>query len=142
MRTVEKRCDTSTVIRPADPPSRDGAGVALEQGVLGLGVERRRRLVEHEHERFLAHEPAGEGDLLPLPEADLDAVLPGRSELGVEPRREAGDDVVGAGSIDRSLDGRDVVEARRVADADALAGDELEAEEVLEGAGQPFPPGP
>src|SRR5919198_2586888 len=38
----------------------------LEQVVLGLRVERRRRLVEEEDPRVLAHERTRERDLLPL----------------------------------------------------------------------------
>ena len=53
MRTVEKRCDTRIVIRPSAHRRREPrAGVALEQRVLGLGVERRRRLVEDQHQRL------------------------------------------------------------------------------------------
>ena len=54
MRTVEKRCDTRIVMRPSLRASRRArrGGVALEQRVLGLGVERRGRLVEHEQQRL------------------------------------------------------------------------------------------
>ena len=51
MRTVENRCDTRIVMRPFDASLRAAAGVALEQRVLGFGVERRRRLVEHQQQR-------------------------------------------------------------------------------------------
>ena len=64
---------------------RGRGGEALEQGVLGLRVERGGRLVEHQQQRILAHEAAGQGELLPLTEGHLDAVVPGRPELGVEP---------------------------------------------------------
>ena len=52
MRTVENRCDTRMrdAARRRLSPARRG-GVALEQRVLGLGVERGRRLVEHEQQR-------------------------------------------------------------------------------------------
>ena len=69
MRTVEKRCDTSTVIRPLVAVLASRRGEALEQRVLGLGVERGGRLVEHEQQRLVAHEAAGERELLPLAEA-------------------------------------------------------------------------
>ena len=46
------------------------------------------------------------------------------------------DDVVGAGALDGRRDRRLVVQARHVADAHGVAGSELEAEEVLERAGQ------
>ena len=75
MRTVEKRCDTRMVMRAAAiaRPAR-GGGVALEQRVLGLGVERRGRLVEDEQQRLVAHEAARQRELLPLAERHLDAV--------------------------------------------------------------------
>src|ERR1700730_1016198 len=43
-----------------------GGGVALEEGVRGLGVERGGGLVEPQEQRALAHEAAGESELLPL----------------------------------------------------------------------------
>src|SRR6202035_3334569 len=55
--------------------------VALEEGVLGLGVEGRRGLVEDEEERAVAHEAARERQLLPLSEAQLRAAGPGGAEL-------------------------------------------------------------
>ena len=51
MRTVENRCDTRIVTRPSSLASRDAGGEALEQRVLGLGVERGGRLVEHADQR-------------------------------------------------------------------------------------------
>ena len=66
-----------------------GRGVALEQRVLGLRVERGRRLVERHQQRAAAHEPARERELLPLAERHLDAPGPGRPELRVEARRRA-----------------------------------------------------
>ena len=69
MRTVLKRCDTRTVMRPPLPARRDAGGVALEQRVLGLGVEGGGGLVEHQQQRLVAHEAAGQRQLLPLPEA-------------------------------------------------------------------------
>jgi hypothetical protein len=60
--------------------------------------------------------------------------------LRVEAGAEAGDDVVRARPSDRVGDGGNVVEPRHVADADRLAGDELEAEEVLERTGEPLAP--
>ena len=52
------------------------------------------------------------------------------------PGRQPRDDVVGAGALDGRDDRGLVVHARHVADADGVAGAELEAEEVLERAGQ------
>ena len=97
MRTVEKRCETRIVMRPLlRRRAARRRGVALEQRVLGLGVERRRRLVEHEQQRRVAHEAARQRELLPLAERDLDAARPGRPELRVEARRQPRDDVAGA----------------------------------------------
>ena len=109
--------------------------------MLGLGVERGGRLVEHEDERSVAHEAAGERELLPLPEGDLDAVVPRRPELRVEPGGEPLDDVVGAGPADRvgRPPGGRRCGARRRRPTVRL-GEELEPEEVLERAGQPLPP--
>ena len=117
-------------------------GVALEQCVLGLGVERRCRLVEDQHERVGAHEAAGERELLPLPVRDLDAGVPRRSELRVEPVGEAVDHVVGAGPTDGVGDRRPLVHPRLVAEPDRGHGAELEAEEVLERPGEPGAPLP
>ena len=50
------------------------------------------------------------------------------------------DHVVGAGARDRGRDRRLVVEPRHVAEADGVPRPELEAEEILERAGQPRPP--
>ena len=99
---------------------RADAGEPLEQRVLGLGVERRGRLVEHEQQRLVAHEAARERELLPLTERELDAVAPGRAELGVEAARQAAHHVAGAGALDRGVDRGRIVDARQVADADGL----------------------
>src|SRR5437868_1207949 len=77
-----------------------GGGVALEERVLGLGVERRGRLVEDEEEWPIAHEGAGQRELLPLAKAHLDAAGPRWAELRIETAAESGDDVVGAGAAD------------------------------------------
>ena len=59
-------------------------GVTFEQRVLRLGIERRRRLVEHEEQWMIAHEAACERQLLPLTKGHVDTVGPGRTELRVE----------------------------------------------------------
>ena len=105
-------------IGPVRAPSRAARGVALEQRVLGLGVERRRRLVEHQQQRSIAHEAAGQRELLPLAERHLDAAGPGRPELRVEPGVQALDDIGGAGAIDGRDDGGLIVQPGDVADAD------------------------
>ncbi len=86
--------------------------------MLGLGVERRRGLVENEQERTLAHEPPRQRQLLPLPEAELDPIGPGGTKLRLEPRRQLIDDVGGAAALDRRLDCRPVVQLGHVTDAD------------------------
>ena len=133
-------------MRPsAAPPGRrcrrplpGGVGVALEQRVLGLGVERRGRLVEHEQQRVVAHEAAGQRQLLPLAERHLDAVGPGRAELRVEPGGERG-----RPRRRRRPGRRRAVHRRRRRRAAARRrarptwrAAQLEAEEVLERAGQ------
>ena len=56
------------------------------------------------------------------------------------PAGQPRDDVVGPGALDGADDGGLVVEPGHVADADGLARAELEAEEVLEGAGEALAP--
>src|SRR5262249_43398928 len=56
----------------------------LENGVLGLCVQRGSWLIEHENVRLLAHERARKRNLLPLPARELDAVVRPFSELGRE----------------------------------------------------------
>src|SRR5215472_5738479 len=72
---------------PLPPGFPGGGGVALEQLVLGLRVERRRRLVERDEERLVAHEPARQGELLPLAVRHVDALVPGRAKLGAQAGR-------------------------------------------------------
>ena len=50
MRTVEKRCETRIVMRPAGhaPLPPGSSGVALEQRVFGFRVERGGGLVENQ----------------------------------------------------------------------------------------------
>ncbi len=122
-----------------DPAVRRDVGARdfrepLEQRVLGLGIQRRGRLVEHEQEWLLAHEAAGERELLPLPEAHVYPVVPGRPELGVEPGREPVDHVTRTGAPDRTLDRRPFVDVGMVAHADTRLRKQFEPVEVLEGA--------
>ena len=85
-------------------------GVALEQRVLGLGVERGRGLVEDEEQRMVAHEAARQCELLPLTERDLDAVVPRDAELRVEPACKPFDDIARAGAGDGGVDRGSIVE--------------------------------
>ena len=78
-------------------------GEPLEQRMLGLGVERGGGFVEDQQQRGVTHEPAGQCQLLPLAEADLGALVPRRTELGVESVCQALDHVLGSGPIDRAL---------------------------------------
>ena len=78
-----------------------------------------------------AHEPAGQGQLLPLAGRDLDALVPRRAELGVETVREMLDDVVGATPFDGRTHRIAVVHPRFIADTDGVQRAQLEPEEVL-----------
>ena len=102
--------------------------------MLGFGVESRRRLVQHEHERPLAHESPGERELLPLPEAQVHALGPRGAQLCFETGAELCDDVRGARPIDGRHHRRVVVEARQVTDTHGVANPELEPTEVLKRA--------
>ena len=69
MRTVEKRWDTRIVIPPLAPVTAPGCGgIALEQRVFGLGIERGGGLVQDQQQWLIAHEAARQGQLLPLAE--------------------------------------------------------------------------
>ena len=67
---------------------------------LGLGVERRRRLVEQQHRRVAQH-GAGDRDALALAARNLDAA---RADRGVVALRQAHDEVVRAGVARGGLD--------------------------------------
>src|SRR2546428_9023704 len=108
--------------------------MGLEQGVLGLGIERGGRFVRDEEQRSIAHETSGERELLPLAETDIDAAGPCRSELRVETRVESCDDILRACAFDRRHHGRFVVHSRKVADADTVSRVELESKEILKSA--------
>src|SRR3989442_8224270 len=125
-------------IRAALPRRRR---VTLEQGMLGFGVERRGGLVEHEHQRALAHETPGQRELLPLPEAELYALGPGGAELGLETRAELLDHVAGAGPVDGRRHRRSIVEAGQITHTPPMADPELETVEVFKSTPQPGPPG-
>ena len=105
---------------------------ALEDGVLGLGVERGGRLVEHEDVGLLAHEGARQRDLLPLPAGELGAVLEPAPERRVEAARERRHELGRAPARRRALDPRRVVEVLDAPEADVLAHLELVLVEVLE----------
>ena len=52
MRTVVKRCETRMVMRPPVSRVPSCGGVALEQGVLGFGVERGGGFVQDQQQRL------------------------------------------------------------------------------------------
>ena len=109
-------------------------GVALEQCVFGLGVERGRGLVEDEQQRPIAHEARASASFCHWPNDT--STPPGH----VGPSCVSSPDVrrdttsLGAGPLDRRHHRALVVHASDVAQADRLARAELEAEKVLEGA--------
>ncbi len=61
---------------------------------------------------------------------------PRLTQLRVEPERQPCDHIFGARPSDGGGDGRPIVEAGEVADADGVSGAEFEAEEILERAGE------
>src|SRR5690349_7844451 len=108
--------------------------------MLGFGVERGGWLVECQHERRVAHEPAGQCELLPLTEADVDAAGPRRPELRVKSCRQPDDHVASACAADGRDDRWLVVEPREISDAHTVPRAKLEAEKILEGTGEPRSP--
>src|SRR5215472_12843692 len=104
--------------------------------MLGLGIERRRRLIEDQQQRSVTHEATGQSQLLPLTEADLDTARPSGTELRFEADRQARHDVIGPGTTNRDGNGRFVIEARHIPEANRVSRTKLEAEEILEGACQ------
>src|SRR3954469_17885490 len=104
--------------------------VPLEECVLRLSIERGRRLVENENNWLIAHEAAGQRELLPLAEAHVHAVRPCRAELAVEPAPGALHDVVGAGARCRDRHRLAIIDPRHVAISNRVERTELEAEEV------------
>src|SRR5215831_3396532 len=100
--------------------------------MLGLGVERRRWLVKNQQQRIITHEAAGQRQLLPLTEADLLAPWPGRPELCLEPDGQPSHDVIGTSTVYRGDNGRLVVEAGHVTQANRVPRPKFEAEKILE----------
>src|SRR6516225_8283250 len=106
-------------------------GIALKQSVLGLGIKRRCRFVQHQQYWLLAHEPARQGKLLPLTKTNLDAARPGWAQLRVEPSRKPVDNIVGAGARDGTSNCRPVLETQNVTQTDRIARLKFEAEKIL-----------
>jgi len=63
-----------------------------------------------------------------------------RAEHRLEAARQLLDDVARGAALDRRRDSVELLDALNVADADALAREQLEADEVLEARGEPLPP--
>ena len=127
--------------------SRRQALEPLEDGVLRLGVERRRGLVEDENVRFFAHERARQGDLLPLPARQLDPAREPSPELGVEAGAQRGHQLARAALLDRASEAQLVLEMLHAAEGHVLAHRQLVLVEVLEDDANPTPqlglvPGP
>src|SRR5713101_6639690 len=89
----------------------------LEEVVLGLRVERRRRLVEQQ-DLGVTHERARQRDLLPLASRQIHALVKPLAQRGVIALRKAGDELGGPGLSARYLDPLPVVDVRDVAEAD------------------------
>src|SRR4051812_44119345 len=118
-----------------------GLGIALEELVLRMRVECRRGLVEDEEQRALAHHRARQRKLLPLASRELGPAFGMRAaDRRLEPRREILDHVAGRTAVDRTLDMRGVRELGEVPDRDALAREQLEADEVLKAGRDSLPP--
>lgn len=64
-----------------------GGGVAFEERVLRLSIERRGWLVEHQQQRVIPHETARQGKLLSLAEGHVYTGGPRGAELRFEARR-------------------------------------------------------
>ena len=127
-------------MRPRATDPRAAVGEPLEERVLRLGVERSRRLVEDQQQRLVAHEAAGERELLPLAEATPRRRRPTTVRAGWRARRAARRRRRGAGPVDGGVDRRAVADASQLAEPDRLLRGQLEADEVLEGTGQAFAP--
>ena len=132
IRTVLNRCETSTVIAPLPATRRAAAGVPLEQGVLGLGVQGGGRLVEHQQQRGRPHHRAAQRELLPLAAGEFCAVVEAGPKLRLQPGRQRPDHVARLGPHQRTLHGRRVLVIGEAAHPDALAGQQLQPREVLE----------
>src|SRR5207302_447063 len=73
---------------------------------------------------------------LPLPTGEVDAAVPARSELGLQPPDEVRGEL-GPCPPQRPADGLLVLETRRISDSHRLFGQQLEPHEVLESRRQP-----
>src|ERR1035438_5470129 len=104
----------------------------LEYFRLGAGIDRSRRLIEHEYVRILAHEGSAKRDLLPLPAGQFAAVLEPSAELGPVTVRQLVDEFRGKPLHRRTAPARLVIEGLLVAGANVLADHHLVARKILE----------
>ena len=140
IRTVENRCETSTVTRPLRTSS---CAAAAKRSNSACSVSASRAAVGSS-----SASSSGSSRMKPRARASFchwpkDTSTPS-SQAGPSwvsrPVGQPVDDVLGAGPRDGRLGGRPVVQPVEVPDPDRLLGTQLEAEEVLEGAGQAVPP--
>jgi len=77
-----------------------GLGIPVEEGVLCLGIQGRRGLVEDQNQGSPPHVGAGEGDSLPLAVRQADAGFPRHPKLCFKPPRQLQHQAVSSGSPD------------------------------------------
>ena len=82
----------------AAKPSNSACSVSASRAAVGSSSTSRSGSI--------AHEPARQGELLPLAERHLDAAWPRRSQLGVHARGQPRDDIASAAAIDGRPHGR------------------------------------
>ena len=127
---------------------RDGAarvvgGHAREPLVhasLGLDVQRVGGLVQHQHQRLLAHHRAGQRHLLPLPAREVDPVQERPAERRLEAFGQLGLQVEHVCPPEGGAHLAGVLDVRDAPQADALAREHLEPHELLKRAGEPPAP--
>jgi hypothetical protein len=85
----------SSVTAPEAPAPRR-LRVAREQGGLGRRVQAGGRFVEHDQQRSLAHQAAGQRESLPLAAGELASAREAVADPRREPLRQPGDRLFGA----------------------------------------------
>ena len=105
---------------------------AFEKVELGLRIECRRRLVEEQNPRVLAHERPRQRDLLPFAAGKVDTRVEPLAERGVVARRQLCDELVRPGLLARAHDRVAVGDVRQAAEADVLGRRRLVVDVVLE----------
>ena len=125
--TVDGRCATTSAVVLREHPAQ----CFLDLG-LGVDVERRQRVVEHEHPRTPQHR-AGQGEALPLATGQRQPLL---ADAGVQP---VGQVVHELGLRDRDRLSHVVVRHARAAEGEVLAHAGGEQRRVLERGGDRVP---